>query len=239
MEKTAAGWNVIDRAAGVLSINYEFTKGAGATTFAARMTDGKMVIVSPSVGLNDAIASDLAEFGDVGAIVANNGFHHLGQAEWRARYPKARAFAPAMAAARIAKKSKTAGEFEPLEALAPLLGTDVGFHDVENSKLGESWFWAKVDSGYAYYVSDVLANMPSLPPALMPKFLFWLTKSGPGYSVFHLALKFMVKDKSATLNALLADMEMRVPSVVVPGHGPMLTEKDIASKTRDIIKAAL
>jgi hypothetical protein len=239
METTTGGWTVLDRAAGVLAHTYEFTRGATATTFIARMADGTLMVVSPPSALSDAMAEELSAFGEVGALVANNGLHHLGQETWRARYPSARCFAPDAAATRIAKKSKRALRFEPLAALAELAGPDVQVREVPNTHLGESWFSARSGSGNVHYVSDVLANMPQLPGAFVPSLLFRLTKSAPGFSVFHLALRFAVRDKKATLRLLLEDLEASPPSVLVPAHGAILDGPGLAAETDALIRAAL
>ena len=223
----------------MLALHYTFTNGGNATTFAARMGNGEMMVVSPSVGLAAADAAQLESFGKVGALVANNGLHHLGQTEWRARFPDARCFAAPEAAKRIRKKNRAVGAFEPLDALHELTGNDVGVRQAHNSECGETWCWARIAGGYAWYVSDVLANMPTLPKALVPKLLFWATGSAPGYRVFHLALKFIVKDKSATLKSMLSDLDTHPATVIIPAHGGILRDTDIAAKTRDIIKAAL
>lgn len=239
METTPSGWTIIDKERGVLSLDYSFTAGASSRTFAARIADGGMMVVSPSTGLTDVVAAELTEFGPVTAIVANNGFHHLGQAKWRERFPQARCFAPELAGKRISKKNSKAGTFEPLSALEPLLGDDVGLRDVPNSKLGESWYWAKVDGGYAWFVSDVLANLDALPAKFPIKYLFKWTKSAPGYRVFNLALKFMVKNKKATLQLLLDDLAAHPPTVMVPAHGAILAQDGIAKDTHALVSAAL
>ena len=94
----------------------------GAALAVAPMADGRLMVVSPSKTLDEAVATELADFGEVGALVANNGFHYLGQKAWRERFPDARCFAPPKAIERIAKKSKHPLTFEPLADLAPRLG---------------------------------------------------------------------------------------------------------------------
>ena len=54
METTPSGWMVIDRARGVLTRSYKFSKGGTAMTFVARMGDGKLMVVSPPTGLDEA-----------------------------------------------------------------------------------------------------------------------------------------------------------------------------------------
>lgn len=239
MDTTPAGWIVIDRDAAILTYTYRFGSGGTSNAFVARMGNGKLLVVSPPCGLGDAFFDDLAEFGEVGALVANNGFHHLGQVAWRARYPEARCFAPTEALARISKKNPADLPFEPLSALGEITGETVGFREVANTKCGESWFWAQGAGGTVWFMSDVLANMPSLPKQFVFKWMFKLSKSAPGYRPFGLALKFIVKDKKATLRALRDDVSAHPPSVVVPAHGDILQADDLLERTHAAIDQGL
>lgn len=239
METTASGWNVIDRAAGVLTRSYEFTRGATATTFVARLADGKLVVVSPGARLPDAALDELTTFGEVGALVANNGYHHLGQPAWRKRFPAARAFAPEQALARIGKKNREAGTLEPLSALAPLCGDGFGFREVPKTRAGESWYWTKLGDGHAWFASDMLANLPTLPPKFPVRQLFKWTGSAPGYRVFSLALRLLCKDKKGTLALLRDDIAAHPPTVMVPAHGDILARPSLPDDTRALLDAAL
>lgn len=239
METTPAGWIVVDRSAKVLAHTYTFAGSATSTAFVAPMADGKLMIVSPPTKPSDALFDELAEFGEIGALVANNGFHYMGQKAWSERFPEARRFAPQKAIERIAKKSKYPLDFEPIAALAPLLGESVGFRDVPDSKCGETWFWAQVAGGYAWYTSDVLANMQGIPGNFVIRALFKLTGSAPGYRVFGLALRFMVKKPKAALKLMLQDVEAHPPAVVVPAHGAILDGGDINDRTKALLRSAI
>ena len=230
-ETTPGGWTVLDRETGVLTRSYDFRRNAQSSCFVARMGNGQLVVVSPPTGLDEAAYAELSAFGDVGAIVANNGFHHLGQPAWRARFPNARAFAPAAAIGRIKKQNPAAGELEPLEGLTSLLGSDVGIREVPNTRMGESWVWARTRAGHAWYVSDVLANMPTLPPKQPVRALFWATRSAPGYRPFNLALLAICKDRRGALGLLRDDLKARPASAVVPAHGDLLLAGDVAGDT--------
>jgi hypothetical protein len=113
METTANGWKVLDRAAGVLIYEYSFAKQGYANTFVARMANDKLLVVSPATRITDAALDDLREFGEVGAVIAPNGFHHLGVAEWRTKFPSARFFAAPETVLRVRQKNPGAGAFEP------------------------------------------------------------------------------------------------------------------------------
>ncbi|MCA9707573.1 MAG: hypothetical protein KDK70_17100 [Myxococcales bacterium] len=239
MKTTPHGWTIIDADAGVLSFTYNFAGEGTSNTFTAKLPSGGLVVVSPASKISQEQFDDLAAYGEVEAVVANNGFHHLGLARWHELAPKARLFAAPGAVARIAKRSKTAPTLEPLSALEPLLGDDVAVVEVPTSKAGETWVRVKLAKGYAWYASDLLANLDRLPSNFFVRMLFKLTKSGPGYRVFNLAVKLIVKDKKAGLRAMLDDVREHPPTVMVPAHGGIVTGKAVAADTEALLSAAV
>jgi len=240
MDTTPNGWNIIDNDAGVLSYEYSFnSSGSKSNMFAARMGDGCMVVLSPGVGLSEAAFGELLGYGAVGAVVATNGFHHLGIAEWRKRFPKARFFAPEKATTRIGKKNREAGEFESMEKLMPLLGPDVGIRDFEGTKCGETAAWAKTATGYAWFASDLLANLPALPNSFPLRMLFKLTKSAPGFRVFNLAVKFIIKDRKGVFAQFLKDLKSHPPSVIVPAHGAPIASDNVAEEAYALVASRI
>lgn len=239
MQTTPHGWRIIDADAGVLSFTYAFGGTATANCLTARLADGGLLVVSPPSKISAEAIDELAPYGPVRAIVANNGFHHLGIARWRERFGEARCFAAPGAAARIAKKSAIAGELEPLAALTPALGDGVAVVEAPASKCGETWVRAPIADGYAWYASDILANLQALPPNFVVRLLFKWTRSAPGYRVFHLATRFIFKDKRAALRAMLEEVRRYPPTVMVPGHGEILTAPTLADDTQRVLAAAL
>lgn len=239
MQTTKHGWRILDGDAGVLSFTYGFGGEGTANCFTAKLPGGGLMVISPPSKISAAAIEDLAPYGKVVAIVANNGYHHLGIAAWREQFPEARSFAASGAADRIAKKSKNAGELEPLSALQPLLGDDVAVVEALTSKCGETWARAKTVGGYAWYASDLLANFEQLPSSFVVRTLFKLTKSAPGYRVFNLAVKFIIKDKRAAFGVLLDDVRKHPPTVMVPAHGTILTHSSLATETEQLLAAAL
>lgn len=239
MRTTEHGWTIIDADAGVLTYTYEFSRGATSNCFTARLRSGGLLVVSPPIKVSQEIVDDLAAYGKIEALVANNGFHHLGIARWRELFPKARCFAAEGAKARIAKRSKDAGELEPLAALEPLLAEGVAVIETASSKCGETWVRAKIEGGYAWYGSDILANMPSLPPNFVVRQLLKWTKSAPGYRLFNLAHKIVLKDRKATLRAMLEDVKRHPPRVMVPAHGGILSSASLGAETERLLMDAV
>jgi hypothetical protein len=240
MQKTEHGWTIIDADAGVLSYSYEFSKGATSNCFTTKLASGGLMVVSPPTKVSQEVVDDLAAYGKVEALVANNGYHHLGIARWRELFPAARCFAAAGAKARIAKRSNDAGELEGLDALEPLLGEGVAVLEAASSKCGETWVRAKLEEGgYAWYGSDIFANMPSVPPSFFVGLLFKWTGSAPGYRLFNLAHKLVLKDRKATLRAMLEDVRRHPPRVMVPAHGEILSSASLATDTERLLTDAV
>ena len=238
MEQTPHGWSILDRDAGVLAYTYKFGSGS-ANAFVARYDGDKLLVLSPPYRLSEGAFADLEVFGTVESVVANNGFHHLGQAEWKKRYPLASFYASPAAAKRIKKKNPEAGDFEPLSQLSQKLGGNVGVIEAPADKCGETWAYAKTKKGYAWYASDTLANMPELPKALPFKLVLSLTKSAPGYRVFGLALKFIASDKRGLLRAMQEALRTRPVAIMVPAHGGILAHDRLAEETQRLIASAL
>jgi hypothetical protein len=240
MQTTPQGWTVIDADAGVLTRSYSYAKEGRSNCLTAKLPSGGLMILSAPSRIDPAAVDELAEYGPVEAIVANNGFHYLGLARWHELFPQARCFAAQGAIDRIQAKSKRpVPTIEPLSALGPLLGPDVAVIETASSKCGETWARVKIAGGYAWFASDILINMDSLPAGFVVRTLFRLTKSAPGYRVFGLAAKFILKDRRASLAGMLADVKAHPPTVMVPAHGELVTRESCASETAALLEAAL
>ena len=107
------------------------------------------------------------------------------------------------------------------------------------SKLGETVACARLGSGAAWFGSDILANMPTLPSSFVPRQLFKWTGSAPGFRIFKFALFFMVKDREGALRMLRERMEADPPTVIVPGHGDVLAREGLAAEARALLDAAI
>lgn len=219
-------WNVIDEERGILWHEYAFRSGAYATTLVFRGADG-LVVISPGRGLTDADFAALARFGEVRALVANNSLHHLGQAEWRARFPKAQSYAAAAACPQLAKRAPGV-PFRPLDELA--LPPHVRWHALPGFKTGELLFSVGSARGTVWYTGDLLTNLQGTPPPL--RWLFTWTNSAPGFRLFRIGVIAFVKDKRALRERALQLLAEDPPAIVVPAHGPAVTATDLVAQAR-------
>jgi hypothetical protein len=234
MKTTANGWKVLDEAAGVLSYEYTFRRGATANAMTLRLADGSLLLVSPPCGVNDGVIRDLEPFGPVSALVASNAYHHLGLPEWHRAVPAAPVYAAERALGRIASKQPALGTIRPLGELAPKLGEGVEVLEAEGTRVGD--VWAK--AGSTWFVSDCFFSMPKAPPGVVG-WMFKLTKSAPGFNLSGLHRMFFVSDRPSYKRWLLAQLDRSLPKVVVTSHGVIETAPGIGQQMRSQVEARL
>lgn len=239
MRTTASGWQVIDDDACILVHPYRFDGEATANCFIARMAHGQLLVISPGCNMPEAAIGEIGRYGQVGALLANNGMHWKGLEEWKARFPRARVFASADAAHRIRKQNPNTPRFEPLGALMPLLGDTIIVTEMPASRIGETWTVVRRRQGAVWFASDLLTNMPRLVGPLPARWLFRLTGSAPGFRIFNLALMMRTHDRKRMLSQLLAGLTRFPPAVIVPSHGDVLHGPGVMETARGLVMKAL
>ena len=237
MATSVKNWVTVAEHPLVLVHEYKFAAGK-SNAMAVGLPNGKLMIVSPPTGMTEAQLRELNAVGEVVALVANNGGHHLGLGSARAAFPNAVTYATPSAAARIRQKGKNHGQLEPLEVLTPLLGDDVAVLAVDGCKVGDVVVRVRTEKGALLFASDFVSNMPKLPTNPVFRLVFWLTDSAPGFKVFRLFLKFFVKDKAAACAFLIRELETHAHTILVPSHGDVLTRPDLAPTLVAMLRAA-
>ena len=193
-----------------------------------------LIAISPGNRIDEGALDELADFGKVVALVASNSFHWLGQPQWRKRFPEARSFAPTQGRKRLSKKMPDA-QFEPLEALAPLLGDPATVVDPPGFKVGNAFATVKGKSGTYWYPSDLLSNIPQMPPGFVFRTLMSMTNSAPGYRLFRPSVWLQVKDKPVLQKWVDDELTKAAPVAVIPAHGPPVAGPDLVASTKALM----
>ena len=216
MQTTTRGWNVFDERMPLLTYAYSFGP-ALANALAARGTQG-FVVVSPPRHVPPQAFDDLAARAPVRALVASNAFHYLGVPEWKKRFPEAEIFAPAQSIARVERKTGIAG-IRPLADIGAIAGPDLELIDMPYYKTGEVLVRATTGRGRAWYVTDIVFNMPELPSNVIAKAIFGLSRSAPGLRMNNVSPIFMVQDKRSLKRWLASELERDAPQWIIAAHG--------------------
>jgi hypothetical protein len=220
------GWQTLAEAPLVMVREYAFGPGL-SNALAVALPDRKLMIVGPPTGVPAESLKQLEAHGDVVALLAFNGVHHLGLAGCRAAFPHAVSYATQRAAARIRKKGKAPGELESIDTLRPLLGDNVSLVPVAGDKIGDVLVRIRTEKGTLLYAGDFLANIRKLPRNPLFRLMFRLTDSAPGFKVFRLFFSFFVKDRAAARDCLIEEIQANPPAIVVPAHGDIVTQSDL------------
>ncbi len=221
------------------ALDYRFDKKGGtANSCAIKLRDGELLVLSPALGVSDADFAEIEKHGRPVALVATNGFHHLGLPEWRKRYPQAQLFAPASAVARISKKQPGLGPFEPLHHLAQLCGSDVAVLEPPGMRIPDVMARVSTRDGWLWAFNDTVMNISKLPPGFFGKVMKW-TDSGPGFKVARFFTMIALKDKKRFKQWLLGELEKAPPAKVITGHGPPVLDPALAGKLPEMVQAAM
>jgi hypothetical protein len=216
MDATPNGWKIFDAAIPILT--YEYSFGGGTANALTVGIEGGLAVVSPPSRVASGVYDDLMHYGPVRALVASNAFHHFGLAGWKARFPEAMLFAPKQSIRRIERQSKVQG-IRPLAEAAPIAGTRVEFTDMPHYRTGEVLVRISSGRGLVWYVTDIVLNLPVLPPNPVVRLLFGLSGSAPGLKLNNIASLFMVRDKAALKRWLAAELDKAPPAWLIPAHG--------------------
>jgi hypothetical protein len=239
MATDADGWTIIDEEAALLTCTYSFAPNASARTMVARFKPDELVVMSPPTGLADASYRALDRFGKVTALVAPNGFHHLGLLPWKQAFPDARIFASDKALARIRKKQPALSNVEPLSELSKNTESGVELCDLPFFKTGEAWLKAPAKGGLLWYVSDSCFSIPELPKALVPRLLFKWTGSAPGFKINNIGNLFFLKDKPGYKSWFLDQLRTEAPSIVVTAHGDVIEQPKLRETMVEMVERGL
>jgi hypothetical protein len=174
----------------------------------------------------------LREHGEVRALIANNTYHHMGQAQWRALAPNAISYAPRDACETLSKKAPGI-TFRPLSELS--LPDHVRYIDPPGYKTGEAMFSVRASRGAVWFTGDLLTNIQRIPKPPI-RWLFTWTNSAPGFRLFAPAVWMLIRDKKALRTAMLDHLANDPPKVVIPAHGPAFEAEEIVALARTQIE---
>jgi hypothetical protein len=210
--------------------------GVPLRAVALRLADGTLAIYSPLRGLGEEAHRELAALGAPSALIAPNHFHNLGLAEHAARYPTATIFGAATAAPRLKRRAGHA-----VRDAATLMGA--GAWAAGSSLLippatrnGELWVSLAAPAGHrAWIVGDAFFNIARTPRSPLGLLLRALGIT-PGLRI-GASFLWMIKDRAAYRAWLLAALAAQGPTTLVPCHGEILTDRDLATQLRVLTEA--
>jgi hypothetical protein len=234
MKLSRSEWTCLDPEVGVWARTYAFTSGGYANCLVFRLSEGKLAVISPATEMSEADFDALDALGEVAALLAPNGLHHLGLPGFIQRYPAAKVYAHEVTAKRVLDKNPAVPHIEPMSSLEALLPPHVRVFHPGNMKMPDMMATIETPEGTIWYSNDVLGNLPKLPKGPFGWLYKW-TRSGPGFRVNRWVLWFLRPEKSFGA-WLMAEFEKHPPRMVVPGHGHVVAEGDVVAQARECLR---
>jgi hypothetical protein len=166
-------------------------------------------------------------------LVAPNAFHHMGQAAWRARFPKATSYAPEGALPRLGKKARDV-PFRPLAELTAKLPERVKLFVPAGMKAPDLMAHATTPEGAVWFGGDLISNTLSDDLSFGARLIFGLLGGGPGYRFNSVPAMVYLRDRAAWKAAVRAAVEQAPIAVMLPAHGEPVRD-DATALTRAIL----
>lgn len=225
-------WQPLTADGRLLWLKYWWGPGS-ANSLAFRGSDDAWVVLSPASDAPDEVYRQLEDAAPVRALVAPNGYHHLGQASWRARFPKAISLAPRDALGRLAEQSPgipyTSLEDDSDRTLP------AEFFIPDGMKTPDTLFSLRIDDGWFWWLGDQFSNNTKADQKFLFRLLSLALASGSG---FHLNPKpglVYVADKLAWGRDIRRALLQRPPALALCAHGDVI-DRDVVPVALDEIR---
>ncbi len=226
-------WENVTPDGNVRVLRYSFGPGL-ANSFAARLPDRSWAVVSPCCGAPESALDALGSDGGVSALVANNGFHHMGQPAWRKRFPQAVSYAPTGSLPRLGAKSREV-PYRPLDELTPALAGLVEFVVPAGMKVADLIVRAANPVGDVWFMGDLVSNTGPGDTKAPFSWIFGMLGGGTGYRFNPVPAMVFVKDKAAWKADVRQRVEAAPLAAVVPAHGATVRD-NAADATRAVLR---
>ena len=188
--------------------------------------------------MSEESLSAIARAGEVVALVAPNKNHHVGLKSWRARFPDARVYAPA-AALKALRGRYPDCSLDAIAALREQLPAEVVLRCSPHSKAGCTTLLVRRAAGWLWHTDDLVLNMDEYEGPLPVRWLMGLMRMVGGVRVNRMNRIFFVTDRAALKRELLADLETYPITALIPAHGVVGEDPELAARLRRSIEEVL
>ena len=185
------------------------------------LRSGKICLFSPVSGLSDAAKVSLSEIGEVGFLLAPNGYHNGGMVEYAAAYSTATIVASPVMHERL--QTRTGLRFEGLEALRVALPDGMRLESPNGLKNGEAWLIAHVNGQCLWHVVDAFGAQKNSEG-----------KVGNEIRANKVFPSFGIKDRALYIPSLKALITSDPPDILLPCHGAIAIAADLPNQMHQI-----
>jgi hypothetical protein len=188
-------------------------------------------VYSPVPHIGDGALRELRALGSP-ILLAPNAFHTLGLREHASAFPSAQVVASVQASRRIQRK--TGLPITDLSVLEPKLATNVSLLALPPLRSGEVWLSVRSASACGWIVCDGFLNLQRAPRGLLGLIVKAL-RMGPGLSISS-SFRWMIKNRKAYREWLLARIAEDRPTILVPSHGQIVQDPELPQRLERLVR---
>lgn len=209
-----------------------------------KVNEKEFVLVSPGKGLLKDWPEELKGDDIDISIIMPNGFHYLGVSAWQEQFPNVKLYANAEAIPRLLengiKENNLEAGIRALQDEQPSLPVDYDVLLVPGHREGETWL-RKQDSenGSTWITCDSFLNYERLSNQPIARFMQKLLGAAPGLKMSQVIKWFIIKDRKSFKNWALKQLAEDKPTTLIPSHGEVSQEHDLAIKLENLLVTRL
>lgn len=185
------------------------------------LQSGEICLFSPVSGLSDLARASLAEIGKVAFLLAPNGYHNGGMAEYATAFPDAAIVASPDMHERL--HDRTGLTFAGLETLRAALPDGTRLECPAGLKNGETWLIAQSGERCLWLVVDAFGAQKNSEGRIGNKIR--------AVKVFP---SFAIKDRAEYLVSLKALIASDPPDILLPCHGAIAIAANLPEQMQGI-----
>ena len=226
MSSDAPLWQPVDGHGWMHQATYRYGSAGVANATAVRIGEGRLALLSPPGGkAGPELLDQLANLGEVTAIIAPNAFHRSGLPGAAARFPNATIYAPETALKRVAAVLPRAPvALQSLSGLPPEVEIFAPPHMVRQ----DTALRLHTPEGTIWTLHDVVLNMTEVGSNAVDRWVLNRLGYLPGLRINRFGLRFVLLGDRPAFSGWLADERRRAPpAVFAPGHGAVLRDPEL------------
>jgi hypothetical protein len=225
----AARWSAV--ASDAWSAPYEISGWSSRTTV-VRLATGGLLAINPGLPLAATAKADLQAIGNVEYLMAPNHYHHLGLAAWRQVFGPI----PVVACAAAQPRLRARGHAPLCEpgAIEPLLPDNAKVLLPPGTRTGEAWLRLDIGGQAGWIVGDAFFHVPRTPRNAAGLFLR-LSGTTAGLRIGATFKWGHLRDRRVYREWVGRLLDGDPPTTLIPAHGDVLTDADLARRVRRLL----
>lgn len=209
-----------------------------SSSVALQVAENELVIISPG----EALLADWPEAWRGPqmkiSIIMPNGFHYLGVNAWQAAFPQAVLYASAKAIGRL--NGKGISGVRALEKEQPVLPAGYQILLPPGPWAGDVWLCKTCPvQGALWITCDSFLNYARYSRQPIARFLQKRLDAAPGLKISQVVKWFILDDRHAFKNWVLARLDEYKPRTLIPSHGEIMCAADLSEQLRCLVDARL